>query len=139
MVHAKYFELPIAEPDADEAAAFEELFAQAVTLPPGSIVEYTLPYPKHRFFDFLATRKKLLLHGSPHDGLKMLDGVRKSSEADGGFGAQDGTYAASDGIWPIWFAILNRDAEWWNTRLWRPYLRNWRQRIYFEALAPHVS
>jgi hypothetical protein len=124
------FEIPIAEPTGEEKQAYDELTSTLLANPPG-IIDFPLDYPKIRYLDYLVTEHKLLLHGSSNTTLSSTDGTRKSREAGGGFGARPGTYAASDGLWPMWFAMLTRDGEWWKSDLWKPHISNfWNRQLY---------
>lgn len=86
-------------------AAFDDLFIASQHAPEGHIA-YDLEAPKWQFLTYLAETKAIVLHGScdptiseftPHQPLDLH-----------AFGAQNGVYATSDGIWAMFYAILNR-------------------------------
>jgi hypothetical protein len=87
--------------------AFEQLLALAQQHRSDDLIEYSIPYPKHEFLRYLATDKHLLLHGSRNPNISIFQPIRRSSDTVA-FGQQAAVYAASDGIWPIVFAILDR-------------------------------
>jgi hypothetical protein len=90
---------------AEEArcdAALTAMLAQG----PDAPFAYTLPIPKWQFLCHLTDRRGFMLHGSNDHTLKQLV-PRKSSDLHE-FGAQQAVYAAGDGIWPLYFAIVDR-------------------------------
>lgn len=86
---------------------FDDLLSRAALQRDGGVITYTCDYPKHEFLQYVVERHGLLLHGSRNSSLAQLDPIRHSSDTFA-FGQQAAVYAASDGIWPISFAILDR-------------------------------
>lgn len=86
---------------------FDELWEAALAGGPGGLVEYRCEYPKHEFLTYLAERKGLLLHGSNFPDIKVLIPVRLTEDATS-YGNHEAVYACADGIWPIFFAVVNR-------------------------------
>lgn len=68
--------------------------------------DYTLPIPKWQFLCHLTDQRHFVLHGSNDHHLQQL-APRQSSDINE-FGAQKAVYAAGDGIWPMYFAIVDR-------------------------------
>lgn len=94
---------PELELDADRVAAF------ARALGSGSAAEgeikYDIPYPKHEFLTALVTRHEIVLHGSSNGEIGVFSPTLQTDY----FGrSRRAVFAASDGIWPMFFAILNR-------------------------------
>jgi hypothetical protein len=92
---------------ADTVAAFERLFADAIERGPCATIEYTLSAPKWQFLCYLSERKPVVLHGSGNPSIATFE-PRKSTDVNE-FGNRQAIYAAADGIWPIYFAIVDRD------------------------------
>ena len=90
--------------DAATVAAFERLYAEAVAA--GGEISYTLSAPKWQFLCYLTDYKALLLHGSGDPRIARFE-PRQSNDIYE-FGNRQAIYAASDGIWPLYFAILDR-------------------------------
>lgn len=88
---------------------FEGLYAEQVLPGGGGWIDYRLPQPKWRFLCWLTERKALLLHGS--NRLDIEEFTPRPADDIGGFGAQTAVYATSDGIWPIFFSIVNRSSR----------------------------
>ncbi len=88
-------------------AAFAEIYAEAVQLGHGQAVDYTLAAPKWQFLSWLCDTQDVLLHGSGNPSIREFE-PRKSDDLDE-FGNRQAVYAASDGIWPLYFAIMDRD------------------------------
>lgn len=98
---------PATEPDAETIAAFERLYAAAVARGAGAVISYTLSAPKWQFLCYLCDHKPILLHGSGQAGIEEFE-PRQSNDVKE-FGNRRAVYAASDGIWPLYFAVMDRD------------------------------
>lgn len=94
-----------AMPGPEMLAAFDGLL-ERVTRSPGGEIDYRLPAPKWQFLCHLADAHGLLLHGSTNPQIALFE-PRKSNDVHA-FGDRQAVYAASDGIWPLYFAILDR-------------------------------
>lgn len=92
--------------DPATIAIYEALWTQATTTP--DIVDLTdaLPSPRWPFLAYLAEHKPVLLHGSNDPTITAL--VPRQSHDTEAFGNRCAVFAASDGIWPIFFAIVDR-------------------------------
>lgn len=108
MQHPAYF-LPRPPLDLTPTtrAAFARLYAEIVRLSHGQAVDYTLATPKWQFLSWLCDTQDVLLHGSGNPSIQEFE-PRKSDDLNE-FGDRQSVYAASDGIWPIYFAIVDRD------------------------------
>jgi len=98
---------PPVRPDAATEAAFEALYADRIAQGGGGLVRYALPAPIWQFLCWLADTKGLLLHGSGNGGIEHFE-PRQSDDIQE-FGNRRAVYAASDGIWPIYYAVLDRE------------------------------
>lgn len=87
----------------EKQAAFEKLFDST---PLDSFVEYRLPYPKWQFLSWLCQSRNLVLHGSQKTDIEIVE-PRKATDVKA-FSNQEAIYATTDGIWVIFFAIVNR-------------------------------
>ena len=88
-------------------AAFETLYAEIEQNGTGGVIDYTLSAPKWQFLCYLADNKEIVLHGSGSADIETFE-PRQSNDI-GEFGNRCAVYAASDGIWPIYFAIVDRE------------------------------
>lgn len=93
--------------DAAAIASFENLFAESVRRGPLKHIEYRLSAPKWQFLCYLCERKGIVLHGSGDPNLAELK-PRKATDVSE-FGNREAVYGATDGIWPMFFAIVDRD------------------------------
>lgn len=98
---------PAAGPDRQTRQAFDDLFTRAVAAGPATLIDYALAAPKWQFLCHLGDRGLVVLHGSGRDDITRFE-PRQSNDVRA-FGAQRGVYASSDGIWPIFFAVIDRD------------------------------
>jgi hypothetical protein len=92
--------------DASTVDAFESLFAESVERGPASPIEYRLSAPKWQFLCYLCDQKDVVLHGSNNPSIAELV-PRQSKDVDP-FGNREAVYAAADGIWPLYFAVVDR-------------------------------
>jgi hypothetical protein len=74
--------------------------------PAGGLIDYQLEYPKWQFLSHLCQSKNLVLHGSQNADIEIVE-PRKAIDVKP-FSAQDAIYATTDGIWVIYFAIVDR-------------------------------
>src|SRR5215213_8170205 len=116
---------------------FEDLFTQACAHPDTPLT-YDCPYPKYEFLSYLAETKPLLIHGSNNPDIPLFEPRLTTDWAGRPLSA---VYASADGIWPMFFAIVQR----------KPYpysLRNgchrvetgsdWPRKLYYFAVSARV-
>jgi hypothetical protein len=96
---------PEADWGAETIASFERLFAQALE-DRGAAIDYRLPAPKWQFLCHLCEHKAIVLHGSGETEITELAPRQSADAAE--FGNRRAVYAASDGIWAMYFAIVDR-------------------------------
>jgi hypothetical protein len=99
-----YLERP-AGPDEATVAAFGRLWRSHLSAGGGSL-DYPSAVPRWQFLCWLADTQDVLLHGSGSPSLSKLE-PRKSDDV-GEFGARTAVYAASDGLWAMYFAVVDR-------------------------------
>lgn len=92
--------------DPDACARIDELFAKSRLRSDCQEIEYDLGQPKWQFLARMADHHGLLMHGSGKPDIELFE-PRQSNDVNA-FGDQRAVYAASDGIWPMFFAILDR-------------------------------
>lgn len=73
---------------------------------PANVADYPLAVPKWQFLCHVADHHPIALHGSNQRDIARFE-PRQSVDLHE-FGAQRAVYAASDGIWPMYFAIVDR-------------------------------
>jgi len=84
-------------------AAFEQLFQST---PAGGFIDYRLPYPKWQYLSYLCETKELVLHGSQN--LDIAEVEPRQAIDKKAFSNQRAIYATTDGIFVIYFAIIDR-------------------------------
>lgn len=97
---------PAMPEDPATLAAFDRLYDDAVALGPERAVAYELPHPRWQFLCHIADTRAVVLHGSPNQGIARFEPRQPNDTTE--FGNQRAVYAASDGLWPMYFAILDR-------------------------------
>jgi hypothetical protein len=93
--------------DAGTVAAFDLLLGQALAGGPGRLIDYQLGVPKWQFLCHAAERANLVLHGSGDPGIGLFEPRQPADPLE--FSSQRAVFAAVDGIWPMYYAILDRD------------------------------
>jgi hypothetical protein len=94
---------PTIKKSTKKRVAFEELFR---SIPVGGFVDYQLPYPKWQFLSYVCEAKDLVLHGSQNGDIDEVE-PRQAIDVKA-FSKQQAIYATTDGIWVIYFAIVDR-------------------------------
>lgn len=98
---------PAPAPDAATVAEFDRLLEESVASGSAGFIDYRLPAPKWQFLCHAADRAGFVLHGTGDPGITMFE-PRQPDDPDE-FAGRCGVFAAMDGIWPMYFAILDRD------------------------------
>jgi hypothetical protein len=95
--------------DFDKSAqvAFDELLDSTLGVGECPSIDFTLPWPKWQFLCYLADHFDIALHGSGNPTIALFE-PRQSNDLNE-FGNQKAIYAASDGLWAMFFAIVDRD------------------------------
>jgi hypothetical protein len=94
--------LPVLDPA--KRSAFESA-AAAVLAGDGATLAWEWPYPKHEFTRYLVAHHPVLLHGTPRTGVERLEPAEQTL-ANGR--RATAVFATDDGIWPIFFATIDR-------------------------------
>ena len=98
---------PAANWNPGTIASFEQLFTEINEQGIETAIDYTLPAPKWQFLCYLCDHKNIVLHGSGERDIAEFEPRQSNDVAE--FGNRCAVYAASDGIWPMYFAIVDRD------------------------------
>ncbi len=93
--------------DAATLAAFDALYDTAVATNRGGPIDYRLAPPRWQFICHIADTREVVLHGSGNPAIAEFEPRQPVDNTE--FGNRKAVYAASDGLWPMYFAILDRD------------------------------
>jgi hypothetical protein len=91
---------------AADLVAFERLYTDQIEPGGGRRIDYGLAAPRWQFLCWLAETKDVLLHGSGNAGIREFEPRRPADTSE--FGGRNAVFAASDGIWATFFAIVDR-------------------------------
>lgn len=94
---------PQFELTATKCATFEALWRST---PAGGLIDYQLTDPKWQFLFYLCDTKELVLHGSQVLNIEVVE--PRQARDKRAFSNQRAIYATTDGIWVIYFAIVDR-------------------------------
>lgn len=107
-------ELPgywLPRPTAPTSAAlrdqFDEVLDSALAAGPDRPADYRLDAPKWQFLCHVADRVDYVLHGSGNPGISEFTPGRPRDLTE--FGGRLAVFAAVDGVWPMFYAVLDRD------------------------------
>jgi hypothetical protein len=98
---------PGENPDSSTQRAFDELLKTTLGRGGCQTVDYTLPHPRWQFLCHLSDRHDIAMHGSGNPDIALFE-PRQSNDLNE-FGNQKAIYAASDGLWAMFFAIVDRE------------------------------
>jgi hypothetical protein len=91
----------------ETVAAVDRLLAQALDRGPDRPIDYPLDLPKWQFLSLVVERANLVLHGSGDPGIALFEPRQPDDELE--FSSRRAVFAAADGLWPMYFAILDRE------------------------------
>jgi len=86
--------------------AFDELLDATLRSGGCPTIQFTLPWLKWQFLCHVADHHDIALHGSGDPNIALFE-PRQANDLNE-FGNQKAVYAASDGIWSMFFAIVDR-------------------------------
>ncbi len=103
--------LPAIVWDPAKRAAFDGLLQKVTAVSSGDWIAYDLPYPRYEFLLHAAESDQFIFHGSNNTGIEHFLPIRKSFELRdaGGQGNLPAVYGTHDGIWPMFYAIVDRE------------------------------
>jgi hypothetical protein len=92
--------------DPAAATAFDDLLDRALQGGPGEPIDYRLDEPKWQFLCHVADGGDIVLHGSGEPDIACFEPRRSNDLVE--FGNRAAVHAAADGLWPMYFAVLDR-------------------------------
>lgn len=105
MLESLFLQAPVSVVTPQQRAVFDSLFVDMCTKGNSGITVHSGEYPKCEFLSFIVREKNVLLHGSPQPDLEVM---LPKQQTDCGGRNRVAVFASGDGIWPIFFAIVNR-------------------------------
>jgi len=93
--------------DENARIAFDELLETTLGIGGCPGIQFNLPWPKWQFLCHVADHHDIALHGSGDPDITLFE-PRQANDLNE-FGNQNAVYAASDGLWAMFFAIVDRD------------------------------
>jgi hypothetical protein len=101
-----WLQRPALEIDTQTRSDFEHLFARVKAAGTNTRIDYTLAAPKWQFLCYLADQQGVVLHGTGDPDIQVFEPRRSNDLYE--FGAQTAIYAAGDGLWAMFYAVLDR-------------------------------
>ena len=93
-------------PSESDVEDFARLYADMVRPGADGPLDYRLAAPRWQFLCWLADTQDVVLHGSGRPDIEEFEPRQADDVSE--FGARLAVYAASDGLWPMYFAIVDR-------------------------------
>lgn len=97
---------PTVNLDKTARRAFDETLSAALSRGGCPTIQFALPWPKWQFLCHLTDHHDFAMHGSGDSNIGLFE-PRQSNDLNE-FGNQKAVYAASDGLWALFFAIVDR-------------------------------
>jgi hypothetical protein len=97
---------PNVQPQLETREAFESIWRGVLDRGTSPVIDTELPGPKWQFLCHLADELGLVLHGSGRPDITVFE--PRQAEDLRAFGNQEAVYAAGDGVWAMFFAVVNR-------------------------------
>ena len=104
---AYWLRRPELSSDPETVSAVDRLLAQAFEHGPGSPIDHTLGMPKWEFLCHAVERANVVLHGSGDPDIGLFEPRQPDDTLE--FSNRRAVFAAVDGIWPMYYAILDRE------------------------------
>jgi len=93
--------------DPQARLAFDHLLTDALAAGDGGWLDYSQPFPKWHFLAYAVEQHALVLHGTGNPDIPVFEPRQANDLHD--FGNRKAVYAAGDGIWAMFYAIVDRD------------------------------
>lgn len=94
----------------EKQAAFQSLLDEILARSDGGAIAYNLPYPKYAFVQYAMAQEVFIFHGSNNRAIEVFTPTRTSVELydQRGTGNQQAVYGTHDGLWSMFFAVVDR-------------------------------
>ncbi|WP_316571762.1 hypothetical protein [Neobacillus sp. YIM B06451] len=99
-----FYRGPVLNFSEEERSEFEKMYLSAAT--ENAEITYTSKYPKHRFIQYIAATKPVILHGSNNREIGEFE-ARRQTLYNGQF--VNAVFGTKDGIWPLFYAVLDKN------------------------------
>ena len=97
---------PAASLTEEARSSFDALLARIQSGAENAHISYTLPFPKWQFLCYAAEQHSIAVHGTGDPNIRVFE-PRQSNDLNE-FGNRKAVYAAGDGIWAMFFAVIDR-------------------------------
>jgi hypothetical protein len=110
----------------EKRVQFEKLLQTCLERADGGWIDYDLPHPKHEFVQYVTAQDQIIFHGSNNMTIDQFQPVRKSMELydETGRGNVQAVYGTHDGLWAMFFAVVDREKHLGSIRNGVVYFQN---------------
>lgn len=102
-----WLQRPAMDLDDQRRAACDQLLAQVLSTGTNTLINYTLPLPKWKFLCHISDSHAIALHGTGDANIGLFEPHQPVDLAE--FGNQKAVFAAGDGLWAMFFAVVDRE------------------------------
>jgi hypothetical protein len=102
-----WLQRPVMNLDDQTRSDFDQLLTRVKSLVTNTLINYTLSSPKWQFLCYIADQHAIALHGTGDPNIHVFE-PRQAVDLNT-FGSQTAVYAAGDGLWAMFFAVVDRD------------------------------
>ncbi len=118
----------------EKLAVFDQFYEKLCRQGPETHFDYPADYPKYEFFCYLVAYRHVLLHGSNNPSIAVFEPRQQTDYVGRAISA---VFASPDGIWPIYFAIIDRAnyrGSLHNACLWKTDENGQRRKMYYFSI-----
>ena len=125
---------PLIDWTPEKLSTFSQLYLQLCQQGASEHFVYRSPYPIYEFLSYLVEKEAVLLHGSNNPNIACFE---PNLQTDYMGRMVQAVFATRDGIWPIFFAIIDRAkyrGSLRNTCIWKTDEQGKRRKMYFFSI-----
>jgi len=89
----------------EEEKQFNNLYEESLKNP-GKLIDYNLPIPKYKFLYYISNNKPIVFHGSNNN---LIDSFEPREQTLFNGKIATAIFATKDPIWPVFYAILEKN------------------------------
>lgn len=104
MFKVLFFPEPASGMSEEKKKAFDEIYQTMREVPLDGAISYNCPYPIWEYLRYLVRERNVVLHGSNRNDIAILEPKAQTDYSGKRISA---VFASRDGIWPMFFAVVN--------------------------------
>ncbi|WP_442600693.1 hypothetical protein [Paenibacillus sp. KN14-4R] len=134
MIRLLLYKAPEFKFSNDEILEYERMFNDAFSQ--NGLIDHRCHYPKSRFIQYISTTKNVILHGSNKKDIEAFE-PRRQTLFNGEL--TEAIFASRDGLWPVFYAVLDRKKVAKNFRNGSVSTRSSRGKYHFYSIDQYTA